>query len=55
MVSDENFTAAQTTFWVESFISGQIANDALMAQARGTSNAQFLDSPDLRDEVVGAY
>jgi type I restriction enzyme R subunit len=54
LFSDEEFTEAQTTSWVESLVAALLANDALMAQARGNSRAQFLDSPDLRDEVVGA-
>jgi type I restriction enzyme R subunit len=55
LFSDEGFTEAQTTSWVESLVAALVANDALMAQARTNSKAQFLDSPDLRDEVVGAF
>jgi type I restriction enzyme, R subunit len=54
LFSDEEFTEHQTTSWVESLVSALLANEGLMSQARQNSKAQFLDSPDLRDEVVGA-
>jgi type I restriction enzyme R subunit len=54
LFSDEQFTEHQTISWVESLVSALLANEGLMSQARQNSEAQFLDSPDLRDEVVDA-
>jgi type I restriction enzyme R subunit len=54
LFADEDFTEEQTTTWVEGLVAVLLANKALVAQARKNSKAQFLDSPDLRDEVVSA-
>ncbi|MDQ2955453.1 MAG: DEAD/DEAH box helicase family protein [Actinomycetota bacterium] len=53
MFADEEFSQGEKTSWLEGLLTVLLGNQMLVNQARINSKSQFLDSPDLRSEVIG--
>ncbi|PZS31231.1 MAG: restriction endonuclease subunit R [Pseudonocardiales bacterium] len=54
LFADEDFTQSQKSSWLEGLLAALLANEMLVGQATTNSKSQFLDSPDLRNEVIAA-